>query len=195
MSQTERPKRRFPPPWTVEDKDAYFIVRDHNGRALSYVYAEDKRTGAKQLTRDEARRITVNIAKLPGLLRRQDPAAVVDGLAIGLPAGGQHADRFGKRHAQADHHRQQASWRELAVALARYAGPVTRCPTAASASKRWPPCRTPIDDGGRRDNGVAADSRMRPPPDHDRRHEQARPDRSARTTSLRTRPWLRHRPA
>ena len=25
--------RRFPP-WTVEDKDAYFIVRDHNGRIL-----------------------------------------------------------------------------------------------------------------------------------------------------------------
>jgi hypothetical protein len=34
MSQTEQPKRRFPPPWTVEDKDAYFIVRDHNGRIL-----------------------------------------------------------------------------------------------------------------------------------------------------------------
>jgi hypothetical protein len=26
--------RRFPPPWTVEDKDTYFIVRDHNGRIL-----------------------------------------------------------------------------------------------------------------------------------------------------------------
>jgi hypothetical protein len=31
--------RHFPPPWTVEDKDAYFIVRDHNGQALAYVYA------------------------------------------------------------------------------------------------------------------------------------------------------------
>ena len=62
------PARRFPPPWTVEDKDAYFIVRDHNGQALSYVYAEDKRTGAKPLTRDEARRIALNIAS--GLLPR-----------------------------------------------------------------------------------------------------------------------------
>jgi hypothetical protein len=61
--------RRFPPPWTVEDKDGYFIVRDHNGQALAYVYAEDKRTGAKPLTRDEARRIAANIAKLPELLR------------------------------------------------------------------------------------------------------------------------------
>jgi hypothetical protein len=38
-------RRRFPPPWTVEDKDAYFIVRDHNGQALAYVYAGDKWTG------------------------------------------------------------------------------------------------------------------------------------------------------
>ena len=56
MSQTEQPPRRFPPPWTVEDKGSYFIVRDHNGQDLAYVYAEDKRTGAKPLTRDEARR-------------------------------------------------------------------------------------------------------------------------------------------
>ena len=62
--------RRFLPPWTIEDKDGYFIVRDHNGQALAYVYAEDKRTGAKPLTRDEARRIAANIAKLPGLLKR-----------------------------------------------------------------------------------------------------------------------------
>ena len=27
--------RRFPPPWTVEETDACFIVRDHNGQALS----------------------------------------------------------------------------------------------------------------------------------------------------------------
>ena len=53
--------------WTVEDKDAYFIVRDHNGQALAYVYAEDKRTGARPLTRDEARRIAADIATLPEL--------------------------------------------------------------------------------------------------------------------------------
>ena len=66
-------RRHFPPPWTVEDKDAYFIVRDHNGRALAYVYAEDERTGAKPLTRAEARRIAANITKPPELLGRIKP--------------------------------------------------------------------------------------------------------------------------
>jgi len=30
------PQRRFPPPWSVEEQDARFVVRDHNGQALSY---------------------------------------------------------------------------------------------------------------------------------------------------------------
>jgi hypothetical protein len=28
--------RRFPPPWSVEEQAACFIVRDHNGQALAY---------------------------------------------------------------------------------------------------------------------------------------------------------------
>jgi len=63
--------RRFPPPWSVEEEEACFIVRDHNGQALTYVYFEEepgRRAAAKLLTRDGARRIAANIDKLPELL-------------------------------------------------------------------------------------------------------------------------------
>jgi hypothetical protein len=62
---------RFPPPWSVEDNGACFIVRDHSGQELAYIYCEEepgRRSAAKLLTRDEARRIAVNGAKLRELL-------------------------------------------------------------------------------------------------------------------------------
>jgi hypothetical protein len=45
------------------------VVRDHRGQKLAYVELEDepgRRSAAKLLTKDEARRIAANVAKTAG---------------------------------------------------------------------------------------------------------------------------------
>ena len=44
--------RRFPPPRSVEEQDACYVVRDHDGQQLAYVYFEDE-SGRLQHDGDE----------------------------------------------------------------------------------------------------------------------------------------------
>jgi hypothetical protein len=67
------PKRRFPPPWTVEDIGGSFVVKASNDRPLLFIYYGEgigRRSLARLLTRNAARRIAVGIATLPELLRQ-----------------------------------------------------------------------------------------------------------------------------
>ena len=67
--------RRFPAPWSADKIAGGYVVRDANGQALAYIYSREndaEALQAKVLTKDEARRVAVNVARLPELLGKRD---------------------------------------------------------------------------------------------------------------------------
>jgi hypothetical protein len=45
-------QRHFPPPWSVEETDACFIVKDHAGLSLAYVAIYSTRPPTEAAQRD-----------------------------------------------------------------------------------------------------------------------------------------------
>jgi hypothetical protein len=64
-------EQQFPAHWRADKIPGGYVVRDANGQALIYARdSEAEALQAKVLTKDEGRRIAVNIARLPEFARR-----------------------------------------------------------------------------------------------------------------------------
>lgn len=64
---------RLPPPWTVSHNEDSYWVEDASGQRIAYVYYRDTAIVGTdrnaRVSRDLARRIAGNIARLPDLLQ------------------------------------------------------------------------------------------------------------------------------
>lgn len=70
------PARRFPAPWRVLEADEAWRVEDASGFAIVWFCWAQPRPGGTwtaRMTRDQARRMAVNFARLPALLATAQP--------------------------------------------------------------------------------------------------------------------------
>lgn len=69
MPETER----MPIPWTVVEHKESYEVRDASGQALAYLYFEEetgRRRTTRRISKDMARRLASQIAKLPDYITK-----------------------------------------------------------------------------------------------------------------------------
>ena len=68
--------RKLSKPWEIIERRESFEIKTANGLGVTFVYFEDenptRRFETGRLTRDEALRVALNIAKLPELLKKKD---------------------------------------------------------------------------------------------------------------------------
>jgi len=65
--------RCLPVPWYIEELTACFVVKDASGWPVNHFYFESEplcRSAAGSVSRDEAWRAAMEIAKLPDLIKR-----------------------------------------------------------------------------------------------------------------------------
>jgi hypothetical protein len=48
--EIEQVEHRFPPPWSVDELEACFVVKDSSGQKLAYVYYEEEPGRRSQLS-------------------------------------------------------------------------------------------------------------------------------------------------
>jgi hypothetical protein len=67
------PRRRYPPPWRIEEHSESYVVLDANGQRLAFVYFEDepqRRMSMKRIGKDDAWQLARAITRIPALLQR-----------------------------------------------------------------------------------------------------------------------------
>jgi hypothetical protein len=64
-------RRRYPPPWRVEEHGKSYIVKDGLGQALAYVYFDDERQVAvRRVSKADALQLARAMTRIPPLLQR-----------------------------------------------------------------------------------------------------------------------------